>query len=518
MVPGIDVSDDPLLQGRLFSYLDTQLNRFGTPNFAQLPINQPKSSVNNFQQDGPCASPTGRGKANYQPNSLTGTPKEAPPKKDGYVHYPAPVQGMKIRERSKTFGDHYTQAALFYNSLTLPEQEHIGQALTFELSKVSDARIRKLMLEHLAKVDRDWLPKSPASLGCRRRKASCQTSGKTKGLSQEEGPKDTIKGRKVAILAADGVTSADIKRMEVGLKKEGATAEVVAPQLGELKGGVAWIRASPPPARLCMTPCMCRVGRKASPRYSAIRKPGILFGKRTTMARRFRKRRGSGAAPGRWCWRRAGCRGRKGKWTRCQTLYRGHQSASALESSEIEGQMLVNHVPFRFLSLTNSLSINNRRFIMKAFSIGGVGLTVLGVVLLCGPHAIAADQADTQSFIILAQAGGGSGGGSGGGTGGGTGGGGIGGGMGSGSGGGMGSGQSSSGGSGSAGSGMSGSSSGSSSSMGSSGSETGVQGGSTGPTSPGTGNSGPSSSGMGSGKTGPQSSGKQGSGSGQTTR
>ncbi len=239
VVPGIDVSDDPLLQGRLFSYLDTQLNRFGTPNFVQLPINQPKSSVNNFQQDGPMRFTNRPGQTNYAPNSLAGTPQEAPLKKDGYVHYPAPVQGVKIRERSKTFSDHYTQAALFYNSLTAPEQEHIGQALTFELSKVSDAKITKLMLEHLAKIDQELAAKVAGKLGMSAPKGVLASrAGRTKGLSQEEGPKDSIKSRKVAILAADGVTSADIRRMEGSLKKEGATADVVAMRLGELKGDI----------------------------------------------------------------------------------------------------------------------------------------------------------------------------------------------------------------------------------------------------------------------------------------
>jgi catalase len=239
VVPGIDMSDDPLLQGRLFSYFDTQLNRFGTPNFAQLPINQPKSPVNNFQQDGPMRFANRPGATNYAPNSLAGMPQEAPAKKDGYVHYPAPVNGVKIRERSKTFGDHYTQAALFYNSLTTPEQEHIGQALTVELSKVTDAKIKKLMLEHLAKIDQDLAGQVAGKIGMQAPKgASATRAGRSKGLSQEEGLKDSIKSRKVAILAADGVTAADVKRMTASLKKEGATTEVIAMRLGELKGDV----------------------------------------------------------------------------------------------------------------------------------------------------------------------------------------------------------------------------------------------------------------------------------------
>jgi catalase len=239
LVPGIDVSDDPLLQGRLFSYQDTQLNRFGTPNFAQLPINQPKSPVNSFQQDGMMRFTNRPGKANYHPNSLSGSPKEAAATQGGYVHYPTPVQGTKIRERSKTFADHYTQAALFYNSLSLPEQEHIGQALIFELGKVSDVKIQKLMLEHISRVDGVLASTVAMKLGLEAPKGQpASRAGKTKGLSQEEGPKGSIKGRKVAVLAADGVTASDIKQLEAALKKEGATAEIVAPHLGKLKNGL----------------------------------------------------------------------------------------------------------------------------------------------------------------------------------------------------------------------------------------------------------------------------------------
>ena len=239
LVPGIDLSDDPLLQGRLFSYVDTQLNRFGTPNFSQLPINQPKSPVNNFNQDGIMRFSNRPGKANYEPNSLTGTPDAVPKKKEGYGHYPSQVQGTKVRERSQTFGDHYTQAALFYNSLTMPEQDHIAQALIFELGKVSDTKIQKRMLEHVAKVDESLAVTISGRLGMPAPKGlSATRAGKTKGLSQEEGPKDSIKTRKIAVLAADGVSAGDIKRVEAGLKKEGATIEIVAPHLGDLKGGV----------------------------------------------------------------------------------------------------------------------------------------------------------------------------------------------------------------------------------------------------------------------------------------
>lgn len=166
-------------------------------------------------------------------------PTQAEGKKGGYVHYPEAVHGAKVRERSKTFADHYTQAALFYNSLSLPEQQHLGQALIFELGKVTDVKIQKLMLDHLSKVDTALAATVGMKLGLEAPKGQpANRAGKTKGLSQEEGPKDSIKGRKIAVLAADGVAVADIKQVEAALKKEGAAAEIVAPRLGELKGGL----------------------------------------------------------------------------------------------------------------------------------------------------------------------------------------------------------------------------------------------------------------------------------------
>ena len=237
VVSGIDVSDDPLLQGRLFSYLDTQLNRFGTPNFVQLPINQSKSAVNNFQQDGMMRFGNRAGKANYEPNSINGAPKETPAEKGGYVHYPAKVEGSKVRERSKSFGDHYTQAALFFNSLSVTEREHIRQALQFELGKVTKKDVQQRMIDHLSKVDQQLATLVGTYLGIKAPAGQDSTKvGKAKGLSQEEGPKGSIKSLKIAILAADGVNSADLTRMEAALKEKGATAELVAPHLGVLRG------------------------------------------------------------------------------------------------------------------------------------------------------------------------------------------------------------------------------------------------------------------------------------------
>jgi catalase len=155
IVPGIDFSNDPLLQGRLFSYLDTQLNRFGTPNFHQLPINQSKSPINNFNQDGFMRYANRPGKVNYEPNSLGGGggPRQAAPEEGGFVSYPEEMSGVKARVRSETFADHYSQATLFYNSMSAPEKEHIVKALQFELGKVMIKDVQQRMVDHLANID-----------------------------------------------------------------------------------------------------------------------------------------------------------------------------------------------------------------------------------------------------------------------------------------------------------------------------------------------------------------------------
>lgn len=237
VVSGIDFSDDPLLQGRNFSYLDTQLNRFGTPNFTQLPINQPKSPVNNYQQDGFMRYDNRPGKANYEPNTVPGgNAREASAEQSGYVSYPAEASGAKVRERPKSFGDHYTQAALFYASLSPPEQKHIADALKFELGKVTMKDIRQRVIDHLAQVDGALAADVAGYLGLTAPTGQpASRAGSAKGLSQEETPKGNIKTRRIAILAADGVDGTEVAKLQSALKTAGAKPEVVAPHLGEIK-------------------------------------------------------------------------------------------------------------------------------------------------------------------------------------------------------------------------------------------------------------------------------------------
>jgi catalase len=152
IVPGIDFTDDPLLQGRNFSYLDTQLKRLGSPNFHEIPVNSARGCpVHNFQQDGHMRMHVRKGRANYQPNSWGEGPRESPER--GFRSYPAEVNGPKLRIRSESFADHYSQARQFYLSQTEVEQAHIAAALTFELSKVETLAIRARMVSHLLNID-----------------------------------------------------------------------------------------------------------------------------------------------------------------------------------------------------------------------------------------------------------------------------------------------------------------------------------------------------------------------------
>src|ERR1700691_5827409 len=152
LVPGLDFSEDPLLQGRLFSYLDTQISRLGGPNFHQLPVNAPKCPFHNLQRDGIHQMGVPKGRVSYEPNSLdAAAPRESLDR--GFTTSARPLEGSPVRARSESFSDHYSQARLFFRSITPPEQKHLANALTFELSKVETEAIRLRMLGHLELID-----------------------------------------------------------------------------------------------------------------------------------------------------------------------------------------------------------------------------------------------------------------------------------------------------------------------------------------------------------------------------
>ncbi len=266
VVPGIDFTDDPLLQGRNFSYLDTQLSRLGSPNWPQLPINRPLAPVSNNQRDGHMRQTIDPGRVAYEPNGLRGDiPNQVPAAQGGFVSYPERVSGPKVRERSATFGDHYGQARLFWNSMTPIEREHITKALQFELSKCNTRDVRLRMLGHLQRINEVLAAQVALELGepVHTRHATATPPGtadsaaqtavlamatspttasgglqRTKGLSLVEGQPGTVKGRKVAILAADGVAAAQVDALTRALKAAGAQGVVVGPHLGALGNGV----------------------------------------------------------------------------------------------------------------------------------------------------------------------------------------------------------------------------------------------------------------------------------------
>ncbi len=237
LVPGIDFSNDPLLQGRLFSYLDTQLSRLGTPNFHQLPINAPKCPFANLQRDGQMQMESPAGRVSYEPNSLSGdSPRETP---DGFQHAAEPAEaGLKGRIRAESFADHYSHARRFYRSQTKPEQSHIASAFVFELSKVETPHVRAAVVGHLRHVDEDLaqrvadglalspLPPAPAAQVAPvdlPLSPALQTIGKMK---------DTLQGRVIGILVHDGSDAAAVKALRKAAESAGAAVKIVAPKIG----------------------------------------------------------------------------------------------------------------------------------------------------------------------------------------------------------------------------------------------------------------------------------------------
>jgi catalase len=236
VVAGIDFTDDPLLQGRLFSYLDTQLNRFGGANFHQLPINQPTAPVNNYQQDSSMRYANRPGRVNYEPNSLGGVAQESPASQGGFVTYPEVVSGTKIRGRSPSFGDHFSQATLFFQSMTEPEKAHIIQALQFELGKVKTLHVKQRMLGLLANVDARLVREVAAELGLPAPAGKVNTRiGSSRALSEEH-TAHTAATRKIAILAADGADLTSITALRASLTAAGVSSDVIAPHEGTITG------------------------------------------------------------------------------------------------------------------------------------------------------------------------------------------------------------------------------------------------------------------------------------------
>ncbi|RUX19826.1 catalase [Mesorhizobium sp. M2A.F.Ca.ET.037.01.1.1] len=248
--PGIDFSNDPLLQGRNFSYLDTQLKRLGSPNFTHLPINAPKCPFHHFQQDGHMAMRNPAGRANYQPNSWGEGPRESPER--GFRSFADAEEGQKVRLRAESFADHYSQARQFFLSQTEPEQRHIGMALTFELSKVETPVIRERMISHLLNIDETLATTVADKLGIKTMPAPADAAVPTRddlelapALSIINNGPDSFKGRKIGVLVSDGIDSGLLQAVRDAAQAEGAKAEIVARRVGGVEAGDgSWIEAN----------------------------------------------------------------------------------------------------------------------------------------------------------------------------------------------------------------------------------------------------------------------------------
>jgi len=244
LVPGIDFSNDPLLQGRLFSYTDTQLSRLGSPNFHEIPINRPLAAVDNNQRDGHMRHTIVKGRVSYEPNTLGGgCPMQRPWEQGGFVSHAEPMEGEKQRVRSPSFADHFSQPGLFWRSQADWEQHHIVSAFCFELAKVGVPAIRERMVSNLTQVDATLAKRVADGLGM---PVPPPPPG-AKGLPRTDKPKsdaalsmaitrkDSIAGRAVAVLVADKVDGTAIDAMRKVLEAGGATLKLIAPRLGAIK-------------------------------------------------------------------------------------------------------------------------------------------------------------------------------------------------------------------------------------------------------------------------------------------
>ncbi|GEC73285.1 catalase [Flavobacterium flevense] len=257
IVPGIDFTNDPLLQGRLFSYRDTQLSRLGGPNFHQIPINRPVVPTHNNQRDGMMQTEIPKGQTAYFPNSISaGCPHLAKMAEGGFTSYEERIDARKIRTRSESFNDHFSQPALFYRSLSKWEQQHVADAYTFELGKCMQQPIQERMLWVIAQIDEGLAQKVAKGLGLEVPKSIEQPINQAIGadadvekhqppqkknyldaspsLSQANTKFDSIATRKVAVLVADGFSMENFRKMSDALTMEGAMVKIIAPHGGKV--------------------------------------------------------------------------------------------------------------------------------------------------------------------------------------------------------------------------------------------------------------------------------------------
>ncbi|MFV5691945.1 catalase [Flavobacterium sp. LT1R49] len=260
IVPGIDFTNDPLLQGRLFSYTDTQLSRLGSPNFHEIPINRTIAPMHNNQRDGHMRQEINVGRVSYHPNSLGGgCPFQTKIDEGGFTSFNERIDAQKVRDRSESFSDHFSQATLFFNSQTQIEKNHIIKALRFELGKLETLAIKTRMLGLLSQIDKTLANKVAQGLGLKvpatpekpmnhgiganadkqkyepKKVIQSVTSSDALSMLKNKTLSNTIATRQVAFLCSEGVHQASVNAMKTALEKAGATVKVIAPHLGIIK-------------------------------------------------------------------------------------------------------------------------------------------------------------------------------------------------------------------------------------------------------------------------------------------
>jgi catalase len=238
LVPGIEGTNDPLLQGRNFSYLDTQLTRLGGPNFTQIPVNRPHAPVNDMTRDGFHQHAVHTGQAPYTPNSVDeGSPFPSDWAEGGYVNVPRRIEGEAVRAAPASFDDHFSQPALFYASLTSVEQQHVIDAYTFELGKCYEQGIKERALTVLAKIDADLCAQVATGLGLPAPAPEPVEHGESPALRQIEPTPFPVAGRIVGVVAGPGADLKGIAKLREALDAEGALLKVIAPHGGQLVDG-----------------------------------------------------------------------------------------------------------------------------------------------------------------------------------------------------------------------------------------------------------------------------------------
>ena len=237
IVPGIDFSNDPLLQGRLFSYIDTQISRLGGPNFHEIPINRPIAAIHNNQRDAQHRMEINVGEVSYSPNGLSDNdPKVSTEQEGGFVHYQEKVEGKVTRARSESFGDHFSQATLFWNSMSDVEKDHIVQAFRFEVGKVEDVNTRKRIVDMFNNVDAMLATKIAEGVGVAAPEMPGQASitRTSAALSFVHFPACGIKTRRVAVLADDGYDHQSLAQVMERLEEQGAWVDVISNDHGTI--------------------------------------------------------------------------------------------------------------------------------------------------------------------------------------------------------------------------------------------------------------------------------------------